>query len=74
LNKTFSKFVAFDYTNQLPVEKDVDHSQRNIVLAPAAVLPLSAESGGPEKSTVTQTVKCGPTTAGANLQTSFTTE
>jgi hypothetical protein len=35
--KLFFKLLAIDYTNFLPVEEDVDHSQRKFVLTPAGV-------------------------------------
>jgi hypothetical protein len=60
----------------LPVEKDVDHSQRKFVLSSAGVGTLSLLStehnSHREKClAVEQTFQWDPTTAVANLQTSF---
>jgi len=71
--------VLGDYAPRsiLPVEKDVDHSQRKFVLSSAGVGTLSLLSTEHKLShrekclAVEQTFQWDPTTAVANLQTSF---
>jgi hypothetical protein len=68
--------VLGDAPSILPVEKDVDHSQRKFVLFSAEVGTLSLLStehnSHPEKCLVGEkTFQCDPTPAVANLQTSF---